>query len=118
MIEFIVGLVLGIIVTGLVLLLFAQWLVRRTSANIDAITAELKQLAENIIPARVEQHDGVFYVYNTRDGSFIAQGTSIDEIKNRIEERMKDATVMVTEGDTDVLQKLKDTKSESETTHA
>ena len=116
MIEFVIGVVLGIIVTGLVLLLFAKWLVRRAEANIDAITAELKQLAENIIPARVEQHDGVFYVYNTRDGSFIAQGTSLDEIKNRIEERMKDATVMVTEGDADVLQKLKDTKVE--TTHA
>lgn len=116
MIEFIVGVVLGMVVTGLVLLLIAQRLVNRASANIDAIAAELKQLAENIIPARVEQHDGVFYVYNTRDGSFIAQGTSIDEIKHRIEERMKDATVMVTEGDTDVLQKLKDTKVE--TTHA
>ena len=110
MTEFIVGVVLGTVVTGLVLLLFAQWLVRRAEANINAITAELKQLAENIIPARVEQHDGVFYVYNTRDGSFIAQGTSIDEIKARIEERMKDATVMVTEGDQSVLDQLKSSR--------
>ena len=118
MIEFIVGLILGMVVTGLVIFLLAQWLVNRTAANIDTITAELKQLAENIIPARVEQHEGVFYVYNTRDGSFIAQGTSISEIKSRIEERMKDTTVMVTEGDIDVLQRLKDTKTDAETGHA
>lgn len=118
MIEFIIGLIFGIVAASLVILLLIQRLVNRAAANIDAVAAEIEQLAQKIIPARVEQHDGVFYVYNTRDGSFIAQGQTVAEIRGRIEERMKDATVMVTEGDADVLQRLKDTKSDAEATHA
>ena len=116
MIEFVIGMVAGVVITVVVAVWVVKGLVARAEADIDAIVAEIKKTAENIIPARIEQHDGVFYVYNTRDGSFIAQGTSLAEIKARIEERMKDATVMVTEGDTDVLQKLKD--SGVETGHA
>ena len=118
MIEFIVGVVAGVVLTVLVATWLMRTIVARTEADIDAIVAEIKKVSENIIPARVEQHDGVFYVYNTRDNSFIAQGESITEIKARIEERMKDATVMVTEGDPNVLQKLKDTNEDTKTGHA
>ena len=113
MIEFVVGVAAGVVVTVVVAVWVVKGLVSRAEADIDSIVAEIKKTAENIIPARVEQHDGVFYVYNTRDGSFIAQGTSIAEIKARIEERMKDATVMVTEGDADVLRQLQGTRVET-----
>ena len=118
MIEFLTGMIAGVVIAVVVAVWVVRSLVTRAEADIESILAEVKKTAEHIIPARIEQHDGVFYVYNTRDGSFIAQGASISEIKSRIEERMKDATVMVTEGDTDVLQRLRDTKTDAEAGHA
>ena len=59
------------------------------------------------ISARVEQIDGVFYVYDTRDGSFLAQGETVTELKSRIEARVKHARVLVTEGEESVLSLIK-----------
>jgi len=111
MIEFVFGMVTGVVITVGVAVWIVKGLVARAEADIESIVAEIKKTAENIIPARIEQHDGVFYVYNTRDGSFIAQGKSIAEIKALIEERMKDSTVMVTEGDTDVIDRFRNSVS-------
>jgi hypothetical protein len=36
------------------------------------------------IPARIEEFDGMFYVYDARDGSFLVQGRDQDELIQRL----------------------------------
>lgn len=62
-----------------------------------------------LIPVRVEQHDGVFYLYNVHDDSFIAQGLTVDELHTKVKSRWPDAQVFVTQGDQDAIQNLKAT---------
>jgi ribosome-binding ATPase YchF (GTP1/OBG family) len=113
MIDFLLGMGLGIATTVVIL----YFIIKRAEAhlvdNIKTIMDQLEEQTKNIISARVEQHDGVFYVYNVSDNSFIAQGNSVQEIRESIESRMKDATVLVTEGDESVLAALKETRPDA-----
>lgn len=107
--NFIIGVVVGAICTALVLRVALYLAVRQAEKTLEALEQALQKIQTDMIPARVEQHDGVFYVYNARDNSFIAQGTSLSELRSRIEGRMKDAHVVVQEGDPAVLEALKAT---------
>jgi vancomycin resistance protein YoaR len=109
--NFIIGAVAGVIVTAVVLRVALHLAVRRAEKTLEALEQAIENLQANMIPARVEQHDGMFYVYNARDNSFIAQGTSLAELRSRIEGRMKDAHVVVQEGDPAVLEALKATQN-------
>jgi len=111
--AFFYGLFAGIAVSLIVIYYIIKRAEAHLLANIKTIMGELEEQAKNIIPARVEQHDGIFYVYNTRDNSFIAQGNSVQEIQANIESRMKDATVMVTEGDESALAALRETRPDA-----
>jgi hypothetical protein len=109
--NFIIGAVAGVIVTAVVLRVALHIAVRHAERTLDALQEALEKMRANLIPARVEQHEGMFYVYNTRDNSFIAQGTSLAELKSRIDDRMKDVQVIVQEGEPAVLEALKATQN-------
>lgn len=109
--NFIIGLVVGAIATAVVLRVALYLAVRQAEKTLEALEQALQKIHTDMIPARVEQHDGVFYVYNARDNSFIAQGTSLAELRIRIEGRMKHAQVIVQEGDPAVLEALKATNN-------
>jgi hypothetical protein len=117
MFDFIMGLALGILFVAIVL----AWMISRAVSDFDDrmeefVAALEKQIQENVISARVEEHDGMFYIYNVRDDSFLGQGRCIQELTSRVEERMRDVRVYITQGDADVLARLK--ASGSEATHA
>jgi acetyl-CoA acetyltransferase len=79
--------------------------VKATELGATAVRAAVERAG--VDPARVEQIDGVFYVYDARDGSFLAQGQTADELRDRIETRVKNAQVRITEGEESVLSLLK-----------
>jgi len=118
MIEFVAGIIAGMIITAVIVNIALRVATRRAEQQLEQLAEAIKTLSANQIQARVEEDNGVFYVYRVDDNSFLAQGTTMAELKERIESRMKDATVMVTEGDTDVLQRLRDTKTDAEAGHA
>jgi vancomycin resistance protein YoaR len=82
---------------------------RRAEQNLEALVKALEEVSANNIQARVEEDSGVFYVYNAQDGTFLAQGRTLTELRERLEQRWPDAVVAVTEGDTAVLERLKAT---------
>jgi hypothetical protein len=116
MIEFVYGIIAGMIITAVLVNIAYRLATRRAEQQIEQLAEAIKTLSANQIQARVEEDNGVFYVYRIDDNSFLAQGTSMAELKERIESRMKDARVFVTEGDPEVLSRLKATAAE--TTHA
>jgi len=119
MFELLGGVVIGIVISTAAGYIMFNRAARRAEADFtELIAAAIQEQERNTIPARVEQHDGMYYVYNLRDDSFLAQGSTLLELKNRLESRVKNAHVFVTEGDADVLERLKATQSDVETTNA
>jgi len=107
MIEFIVGAAAGAIIGYVVFRIMIHIAVSRAERELGLLARAVEIYEASTIPARVEQIDGVFYVYDTRDDSFLAQGQTADELRNRIESRVKHARILVTEGEESVLSLLK-----------
>jgi lipopolysaccharide export LptBFGC system permease protein LptF len=113
MTEFVFGIVAGMIITAVIVNIAFRIATRRAEQQLEQLVEAVKSLSANQIQARVEEQDGVFYVYRVDDNSFLAQGTTMAELRERIESRMKDAMVYVTEGDAEVLARLKATRQET-----
>jgi len=118
MIDLIAGVAIGIALTCCLLWIMIRRAVARAEHNIERITHVIERLKEDMILARVEEADGVFYIYKTEDSSFLAQGTTVAEIKYKIEQRWQDVSVYVTEGDRDVIERLKSTTRQVEADRA
>ena len=109
MTELFVGMIFGMCLALVVVYLYLRMVMLRAAQNLDDLMQVIERLKESIIHARVEEQDGVFYVYNTADQSFMAQGTTIAELRERIDQRWQDSQVLITEGDKDVIERLKGT---------
>lgn len=116
MMEFAAGIIVGMIITAVLVNIAWRMATRQAERDIEQLVESIRALKDNQVQARVEEADGVFYVYRVDDNSFLAQGTTMAELKQRIESRMRDARVYVTQGDAEVLERLKATATE--TTHA
>lgn len=108
MIEFALGFLLGVIAIYIGLKILANILLKRLEERLEGLNQELEVL-NKIIPARVEEDNGVFYVYSVSDNSFLAQGRTIEEIRLAVEARDALLKVTVTEGDEEVINRLKAT---------
>jgi hypothetical protein len=105
--QFLIGMFAGIVLAVIV----GRWILARATAQaeqqIEQIIQQLKQEIDQTITARVEEHDGMFYVYDSENNNFLAQGENLEVLKQRIESRIKNARVYVTQGDPDVIARLK-----------
>jgi predicted RNase H-like HicB family nuclease len=113
---FFIGFVTSLVLTTILVNIMLRIAKKHTEQQLKEIAETIKAFSANQIQARVEEDDGVFYVYRVDDNTFLAQGTTMAELRERIESRMKEAMVYVTEGDAEVLSRLKATSPES--THA
>jgi hypothetical protein len=62
--------------------------------EIDELTQKLKN---KIIHVNVEQHGSVFYLFEKDTNRFIAQGSDINEIKQKCADRFKDIVIVADE---------------------
>ena len=109
MTELFVGMIFGMCLALVVVYLYLRMVMLRAAQNLDDLMQVIERLKESIIHARVEEQDGVFYVYNTEDQSFMAQGRTVAELREHIDQRWADAQVMITQGEQAVLDRLKAT---------
>ncbi len=111
MMEFFTGFALGTAVGVFIVLMFIRSAVRDALESADDSLTRLKNLVEteieNTIQTRVEEHDGVYYIYNVKDGAFLVQGSTLKEVKDSIERQFPNTNVNITSGDVDVIKKLK-----------
>lgn len=109
MTELFVGMIFGMCLALVIVYVYLRMVMLRAAQNLDDLIQVIERLKESIIHARVEEADGVFYIYNTADDAFMAQGSTIAELRERIEQRWHDAQVFITQGDQAVLDRLKAT---------
>lgn len=106
--DMIVGIVVGLIIAFLAMALMAyraEAALRREI--VDLVETVKSQTEKHIILARVEQHRGVFYIYDTANDHFLAQGDTVAELKQALERRFHDKHVVVTQGESSVLEQIK-----------
>lgn len=104
----IVGIGLGIGLLYVFLRIAARMLINRLTSNIEDLEQALeKHREESSIPCRVELHNEVFFVYNNETNEFMAQGSTLDELRERIRARWADRKVSVVAGEDSVLERLK-----------
>ena len=108
----VMGFVAGVTAFYLILKLAVNLLARRIEQQLETLEEALKEHVD-LIPCRVEQHDGVFFVYNNETNEFMAQGNDLAELRERIKARWKDRRVSVVAGDEAVLEQLKAQLNES-----
>jgi hypothetical protein len=108
--EVIVSFILGVAVGVLIVLMFIKSAVREALESADNSLDKLKELVEKeidqTVQTRIEEHHGVYYLYNVKDGAFLGQGATLIEIKDCIAKRLPNTNVNIIEGDTDVIKKL------------
>ena len=63
--------------------------------------------ADTRLRLRLERHDDVYYTYRVDDGTFVAQGPDLTQLQQRIAQRFPGQQAVVTEGDADVLEWLR-----------
>ena len=107
--TFIGGIVIGFVASYLLLQYFVGWMLRRSEERLEMLVRAMETVANDYIAARAEEENGVFYIYNAKDGSFMAQGSSLTELLDHVSARYPGVTVSVTEGDTEVLDRLRAT---------
>jgi hypothetical protein len=108
----ILGIVIGAAGFYLTLKIAVNILMRRLAHDIEEIQAELDK-HENAIPARVELHNNIFFVYNNDTNEFMAQGNDLAELRDRVRARWSQCKISVVAGDDHALELLKAQLNES-----
>ena len=115
--DFIVGVIVGSILGVIVTYIFTRvviWLTLREirkQVDIDGLFQRLEQeTVTGSIQARIEEHQGMFYVYDISDNQFIAQGPDANTLAQAVVQRAgNERTVTITEGDKDVIERFRNT---------
>lgn len=107
-----IGMIIGVTGFYLAIKVAINVLMRRLAGDIESLQAELDE-QQKPIPARVELHDKVFFVYNNETNEFMAQGTDLAELRERIRARWSQQKVSLVAGDDDAIALLKAQLNES-----
>jgi predicted RNase H-like HicB family nuclease len=107
-----VGIFVGATAFYLTLKLAVNILMRRLAQDIEQLEVELDQ-HQKTIQARVELHNNEFFVYNNDTNEFMAQGATLQDLRERIRNRWSAYRVSVVAGDENVLAQLKEQLNEN-----
>jgi gas vesicle protein len=111
MMEFFIGITIGVAIGVFAVLAFIKSAVQEALESSDDSLDRLKSLVEqeidSTIQTRVEEHNGIYYIYNVNDNSFLGQGVTLKEVKDCIAKRLPNTNVNIVAGDAEVIKKLK-----------
>jgi hypothetical protein len=108
-IDFLTTLVLVYIAIRVIVWIGAELWLRSLENELNKHQKLLKQLSEtsNTLLTRVEQDNGVFFLYQLENSEFVAQGTSLENIRENLQTKYRDFDIKIVDGDKEVLQTLK-----------
>ena len=110
----ILGMLLGIWLFYVLMKMAVHITVARASKELQELEKAIEQYhEEDMIPCRVESHQGMFFVYNDQTNEFMAQGNTLAELRDRIKARWSNIRVSVVAGEQAVLEQLKAELNES-----
>lgn len=110
--QFIYGIVAGLVLAYFVAQIVIWQTMRqiRQRMDVDELIKQLEtRVEEAVIQVRIEEHQGEFFVYNIENDQFLAQGRDAASLKAAVESRSDGRTVLITEGDKDVIERFRGT---------
>jgi hypothetical protein len=101
--DFLFGIAVGIAIVALTV-----WIaIRRIRHQLEAVLEKAHQdFSEVKITARVEEHAGVFYLYNADTSEFLGQGSTASELIDRLGK--PNLNIVVNQGEHEALSKLRE----------
>lgn len=111
MVEFAIGFFVGIMVFYIILKMMLHVVIKNFEEQVlSRINTHHDGAPTSDIAVRIEEYNGVFYVYNIADDMFLGQGSTFTEIKQVLEEKNPNSNVFIAEGDESVIDKIKISK--------
>ena len=102
--EFIVGLMLGMLAATLLI----RWMAQRAIAKILVqIEQEKEPEPDNQLRVDVEFEQNIYFLYNSDDGSFVAQGTDLLNLRDNLRQRFPNRTITIVNGNATAMETLK-----------
>lgn len=102
--EFIIGLVLGMLIATLLI----RWMAQQAITKIlDQIENEKEPEADNQLRVDVEFEQNIFFLYNSDDGSFVAQGNNLTDLRDNLRQRFPNRTITIVKGNATAMEQLK-----------
>jgi hypothetical protein len=115
--DFVLGMFFGMFVSYVVV----KFVVWRTMQEINRmlgydLQTRLHEAVDtpetaNKLETRLEDVDGVFYIYNQHNGEFLAQGVSADELIKRLKHRFGNHEVVISTGEPQALERFKESST-------
>jgi|688.fasta_scaffold169457_3 hypothetical protein len=107
--EMLLGSILGFILGIGISILAVRWIAHRVIDRIaDSIAQGQEESSEaKKLKLKLEFDQNNYFMYNVTDGSFVVQGESIAQVRERLRERFPDYDATVVDGDPDAVAKLK-----------
>ncbi len=100
-----VGAIFGVLIT----VLFIRWMAQRMIQRLAELVAQSEQPVEDAkeIKLKLEFDQNNYFMYNVADGSFVVQGETIVQLRERLNKRFPNYNATVVDGDPEVLAKLR-----------
>ena len=105
MIEILIGIGIGIIITIIGVYLYIRGLVHEVMAEVDQMVAVAQG---QMMPVTVERESGQIYCYGKEDRQFICQGATIAEVRAAFRARFPDKTAYLDGGDSALVEELRE----------
>lgn len=102
----------GGIIAGLFICMFLAYrLLAKISQIVEAEQQKPQALIESDISCKIEEVNGMFYVWEVDSNEFVVQGRSIKEMQDLLVQMNKKFNLKIVEGEKSTIEKLKATAS-------
>lgn len=102
--EYLIGFVVGMLATILAIRWMAGRVIDRLLTEVEKQTVEA--VDNNKLKVNLEFEQDIYFLYNNEDGSFIAQGNNLVELKQHLQQRFPNRTIAIVNGDPVALKNL------------
>ena len=104
MMEILLGIAIGVIITAALIYLYVRGLVREVMAELDQ---HIEKAASTLMPVIVERENDQLFCYAKEDHQFICQGATVAEIRAAFAQRFPDRTAYLDGGDSVLVEELR-----------
>ena len=102
--EYVIGFVLGMLATTLLIRWAAQRMIQRLLSEVEK---ELPSAVDKKLSVNLEFDQNIYFLYNSKDGTFIAQGQDLQQLKQHLNQRFPNQTITIDKGDPIALENLR-----------
>lgn len=102
--DYVIVFVLGMLAATLII----RWLARRAIDHfIEQVTDSVETKKDsNDLRVDLEVEQNIYFLYNSDDGSFIAQGKDLLTLRDHLAKRFPDRTITIVKGDSTAIKTL------------